>query len=144
MAPDHLAALPNARCVACGLENPRGLQLRFSPDGPRAVTAPWTTSPEWAGFQGLIHGGIISTVLDEAMSKAVATMGWQALTCELRVRLRRRVPPYESLQVRGWVAEKRRRKVLTEASLCDQGGVERAHAWGAFLVLCGGQAPRQP
>ena len=124
----------NDACFVCGSKNPRGLRLRFAADAG-AVSALWETSGGWEGFQGVIHGGIVSTVLDEAMSKAVASNGWPALTCELRVRLRRHVSPGECLQVRGWVVEKRKRRVLTEACLKDQEGNERAHAWAAFLLV---------
>jgi acyl-coenzyme A thioesterase PaaI-like protein len=115
------------------------MQLQFSEDGDGAVTALWRTCTEWEGFRGIIHGGIISTVLDEAMSKAVAAMGWQALTCELRVRFRRQVSAAESLQVRGWIVEKRKRQILTRATLRDQNGAVRAEGWAVFLVLT--QAP---
>jgi acyl-coenzyme A thioesterase PaaI-like protein len=93
----------------------------------------WRTDKAWEGFRGVIHGGIVSTVLDEAMSKAVATAGVCALTCELRVRLRQRVEVAEELQIRGWVVERRKRRIVTEATLKDSNGLERAHAWATFL-----------
>jgi len=123
------------RCIVCGESNPRGLHLRFTSAGDRAVRAVWHTDNTWEGFRGLVHGGIVSTVLDEAMSKAVAAHGIRALTCELRVRLRRHVASDEELEVRGWVVEKRKRRVVAEAVLCDTEGRERAHAWGTFLEL---------
>jgi len=128
-------ATPNDRCFACGDRNSRGLRLCFAPDGDRAVTAVWRTDAVWEGFRGVIHGGIVSTVLDEAMSKAVAAAGIPALTCELHVRLRRHVAAAEQLQVSGWVVEKRKRRIVTEATLKDRNGVERAHAWATFLAL---------
>jgi acyl-coenzyme A thioesterase PaaI-like protein len=135
MIPDYPAAQPNNGCFVCGRENPRGLQIRFSPDGVGRVSALWNTSTAWEGFRGVIHGGIVSTVLDEAMSKAVASSGWPALTCELRVRFRHRVASGECLQLRGWVTEKRKKRILAEACLDDQNGNERAHAWAVFLVV---------
>ncbi len=128
-------ALPNPACVVCGPENPRGLRLRFHPLDDGAVGADWTPTADWEGFKGVIHGGIVSTVLDEAMSHAVSARGWPALTCELRVRLRRHVEPGLALQVRAWVVERRRRKILTEAVLTTPGGEEHAHAWATFLAL---------
>jgi acyl-coenzyme A thioesterase PaaI-like protein len=129
------SAQPNDRCIVCGSRNPRGLQLCFAPDGDHAVAARWRTEEAWEGFRGVIHGGIVSTVLDEAMSKAVAAAGIPALTCELRVRLRHHVKPSEELRVRGWMVDRQRRRILTEASLKDRDGAERAHAWGTFLPL---------
>jgi acyl-coenzyme A thioesterase PaaI-like protein len=130
-----LMVQPNDRCFVCGSQNPQGLRLCFAPDGDRAVAAEWRTKEVWEGFRGVIHGGIVSTVLDEAMSKAVAAAGICALTCELRVRLRQRVEVAEELRIRGWVTEKRKRRVVTEATLKDGNGLERAHAWAIFLEL---------
>jgi len=126
---------PNDRCFVCGSRNPQGLRLCFVPDGDHAVTAVWRTNEVWEGYRGVIHGGIVSAVLDEAMSKAVAAAGIRALTCELRVRLRQRVEVAEELRIRGWVVEKRKRRIVTEATLKDSNGLERAHAWATFLEL---------
>jgi acyl-coenzyme A thioesterase PaaI-like protein len=132
-----LRAEPQAGCVVCGPENPRGLQIRFATQPDGAVTARWTPAAGWEGFRGIIHGGIVSTVLDEAMSKAVAGARYEALTAELRVRFRRPVEPGTELRIRGWVAGRRRRLIDTEATLTDADGAERAHAWAAFLLLEG-------
>jgi len=129
----QLMAQSNDHCFACGSRNPCGLRLCFAADGEQGVSAVWRTDKAWEGFRGVIHGGIVSTVLDEAMSKAVATAGVCALTCELRVRLRQRVEVAEELQIRGWVVERRKRRIVTEATLKDSNGLERAHAWATFL-----------
>jgi acyl-coenzyme A thioesterase PaaI-like protein len=125
-------------CVVCGHENPYGLRIEYvrEPDG--AVSAEWLPTVNWEGFEGIVHGGIIGTVLDEAMSKSVAGMNCEALTGELRVRFRRHVGAGESLRIRGWVVEKVKRLVKTEATLTAADGSERAHAWASFLAL-----PRQ-
>lgn len=75
-------AVPHSRCFVCGRENARGLQTPYTlcPDG--ATEASWTPTASCEGFQGIIHGGIVATVLDEAMSKAVAATGCEALTGE--------------------------------------------------------------
>ena len=82
-----------------------------------------------------MHGGIISTVLDEAMSKAVVAMNYEALTGELRVRFRHHVTAGENLRIRGWIVEKVKRLVKAEATLTAADGSERAHAWARFLAL---------
>src|ERR1017187_7494197 len=88
---------------------------------PRSTLFPYTTlfrsTENWEGFEGIVHGGIISTVLDEAMSKAVAAMNYEALTGELRVRFRHHVAAGENLRIRGWVVEKVKRLVKAEATL---------------------------
>lgn len=99
------------------------------------ATAEWSPPATFEGFRGVIHGGIVSTILDEAMSKAVVSMGWRALTCELRVRLRRHVATGETIRVRAHVVERTRRKVTTEAVITGPEGAERAHAWAVFIML---------
>jgi acyl-coenzyme A thioesterase PaaI-like protein len=126
---------PQLVCFACGASHPSGLKLQFHVNENGSVSADWTPSSVWEGFQGVIHGGIVSTVLDEAMSKAVAAAAKPAFTCHLEVRLRRPVAPGESLVVRGWVVKKRKRYIRVEADLRDRLNVERAHAWTTFLEV---------
>ncbi|MFP5211588.1 MAG: PaaI family thioesterase [Acidobacteriota bacterium] len=99
------------------------------------MTAPWTPDADMEGFRGIIHGGIISTVLDESMAKAVAASGLEALTAELRIRLRQHVTTGSAMRVRGWIESRNKRMIKTEAVLNGPGGTEFAHAWAIFLVL---------
>jgi uncharacterized protein (TIGR00369 family) len=130
---------PRARtqpyCVVCGPENPKGLHIRYetAPDG--IVSARWTASPACEGFEGIVHGGIIATLLDEAMSKAVVHSGSEAFTAELRIRYRHHVAPRERLVIKGWVVEKTKRLIRTEAILETEAGARRAHAWATFLEV---------
>jgi acyl-coenzyme A thioesterase PaaI-like protein len=132
-APLHARIQP--ACFVCGQDNGRGLRIRFECDGRGETTASWTPEPAFEGFEGIVHGGVVSTVLDEAMSKAVAASGAEALTAELRVRFRRHVATGESYRVRGWVVRRARRLIETEAFLTAADGTEHAHAWARFLVL---------
>lgn len=122
-------------CVVCGQDNPRGLRIRFEPGDDGSVTAVWDPERCWEGFEGVVHGGIVSTVLDEAMSKAVASAGCEALTAELRVRLRRPVTVGGSYRIRGWIVDRLKRRIRTEAGLTGPDGAECAHAWAVFLTL---------
>ena len=126
---------PQSRCFACGPEHPHGLHLEFAPAVAGGVGAEWVPQSDWEGWEGIIHGGIVSTVLDEAMAKAVAATSCDALTAELRVRLRHHVAPGERLRVRGWVGTQRKRLIEAEASLTDLDGNERAHAWASFVLV---------
>jgi len=124
----------NPHCFACGTSNAFGLRLDFELEAGTAQ-AEWRPGDAWESFCGVIHGGIVSTVLDEAMSQAVIGQGWNARTAELRVRLRSWVSPGERLRVCGWVTQQRKREIQTEAKLLDERGHERAHAWGKFLIV---------
>jgi len=131
-------ARSNPACVACGKQNSKGLRIDFVNESD-GVCARWTPTHDWESFRGIIHGGIITTVLDEAMSKAVISRGWEALTAELKVRFRNRVSPGNPLQIRGWIISKRKRRILAEAKLTTNMGQEVAHAWATFLAVPGGE-----
>ncbi len=122
-------------CVVCGQDNPRGLQIQYGREKDGAMVAEWNPSAVWEGFDGIIHGGIVSTVLDEAMSKAVAASGAEALTAELRVRFRQPVNTGRLYRLRGWVVDRTKRRIRTEAALVSASGEEHAHAWAVFLTV---------
>ncbi len=123
----------NPACFVCGEENPKGLHLAFQEGGCRA-SAGWTTDETWQSYKGIIHGGIITSVLDEAMSKAIISSGAEAFTADLRIRFRKKVCVGEVVQINGWVVSVVKRKILAEASLTAEDGEECAHAWGVFLT----------
>ena len=100
-------------CFACGLDNKRGLQLKFRVDPDGSATASWVPGSEWEGPRGIVHGGIVTTLLDEAMAKAVAVTGCKTMTAELRVRFRQYAETGERLQVRGWVVSRRQAVTVT-------------------------------
>ncbi len=132
-----LRARPNSGCFVCGEDNPHGLHIRFERTEGGEAVAEWIPGRTMEGFEGIVHGGIVSAVLDEAMSKAVAASQTEALTVELRVRLRRNLVPERSCRVRGWVSSRKGRITRTEATLTSRDGREYAHAWATFLSLNG-------
>ena len=109
--------------------------MRFATVSDGRVTASWSPTGDWEDIQGVLAGGIIWMLLDEALSKAVVARDWRALTCELRVRYKRRIGAGEQLRLEGWAVQRRKRRIVTEASLLAEDGVERAHAWGTFLAV---------
>ena len=124
-------------CFGCGPDNPLGVQLSFRSVANGSQTATWVPRSCHESFQGIVHGGIVTTVLDEAMAKAVAATNVLALTCELKLRLRRSVVTGSKLTVTGWIVAQERRRIIAEASVCDIDGTELAHAWGTFLTAKG-------
>jgi len=123
----------NPECFVCGGENPNGLHLDFQAEGQRA-SATLTARVGWESYKGVIHGGILSSVLDEAMAKAIISGGDQGFTADLRIRFRKKVSVDEVVFVTGWVVSAEKRRILAEASITSAEGEEKAHAWGVFLT----------
>jgi acyl-coenzyme A thioesterase PaaI-like protein len=132
---EQLHARPHSACFVCGQDNPNGLRIPFERQANGAMTAAWTPGSSWEGFRGIVHGGVVSTVLDEAMSKAVAASGTEALTAELRVRYRLPVQSGAAFVIRGWIVSRRKRLIEAEATLVSPDDTEHAHAWASFLTL---------
>jgi len=134
---DRLRVVEHAGCIVCGLENETGLQITYATEKAGRVSAHWTPTHRYEGFKGMVHGGLLATVMDEAMAKAVVSLGLEALTGDLRVRFRHPVPPGEPLRINGWVVSHRGRLLRLEATLCTLAGEERCHAWGLFAIVPG-------
>ena len=96
-------------CFVCGAQNPHSLGLRFRQVGAE-VHADFTPAAPQAGFRDIVHGGIISTVLDEAMFWAAACQTKRfCLAAELNVRFVRKVTVVQPLlMVAKFVADRRR------------------------------------
>ena len=103
-------------CFGCGDDNPIGLHLRFASDR-EGVKASFIPGPEHQGFDDVIHGGIISAVLDEAMAWAAAYAGFWAVTGEMRIRFRQPLNVGASATVTARVSGTRGRLVTTAAEL---------------------------
>lgn len=132
--------LPRTRsCFVCGVANPLGLNLGFARDGD-AVTARYRPRPEHAGFKDAVHGGLLATVLDEAMVWAIGVRtGCFTYSAELNVRYRRPVPPGAELVVRGEMTGRPRpRLLLARAELRDAAGTLYAEATGKYMPLPAG------
>jgi len=120
-------------CFACGKENPWGLKLDFKRRGEK-VWAEVVFHENYSGYPGIIHGGIVTTVLDEAMAKALLFRGIAALTVELRVRFRKKAAPGMTYIAEGWIEGERKNLFSTAAWLLYNQEVV-AEAKGRFLKV---------
>lgn len=102
-------------CFACGADNPAGLKLRFRREGEVYATT-FVAPPTLQGYHGIVHGGIVATLLDEIMARYVWELQGQAATARLNVSYRRPAPVGEPLEVRGWVTAVRRGGKATETA----------------------------
>jgi acyl-coenzyme A thioesterase PaaI-like protein len=129
--------LPRTRsCFVCGNANPIGLDLHFETDG-QTVTAGFQPRPEHAGFKGTVHGGLLSTVLDEAMVWVCGVRtGKFAYCAELAVRFRQPARTGGVLRLEARLVEDRRGRVFqAEAELRDGTGQMIATANGKYMPI---------
>lgn len=108
-------------CFGCGEKNPIGLKLTFTRTDEGVETL-FTPGKDHQGYQDLLHGGLMSLVLDEAMVNAVWLSGTPAVSVEIQVRLRHAVKVGESLRIRAWIVDTNKRLVLTRAEARDPAG----------------------
>ncbi|MGI5819683.1 MAG: PaaI family thioesterase [Armatimonadota bacterium] len=108
-------------CMACGEHNPRGLHMEFRQEGEYYVC---DFNPEryHQGWEGIVHGGILATLLDEAMNDMLSRNGEPVATAELCVRYKEPARVGVPLQIRAWMT--RERPPLWEAAgdITDAGG----------------------
>lgn len=119
----------HADCHLCGDLGP----LRFALSGPGQVSADFTGRHQHQGYPGLIHGGIISSLLDAAMTHCLFSLGHQALTAELQVRFLAPAPLQTPLRLTGRLLNRRRQLFQLEAELCH-GTHPLARASAKFLL----------
>ena len=108
-------------CFGCGEQNPIGLKLRFTRTDEGVETV-FTPNKSHQGYRDLLHGGLMSLVLDEAMVNAVWLNETPAVSVEIQVRLRHAVKVGEPLRVRAWIVESRKRLILTRSEARDGSG----------------------
>lgn len=123
-------------CFVCGKDNPRGLRLSFDFDEESGDVICRTSFPKHLqGWRDVLHGGIISTVLDEIMAKAVGQRGFKGVTAELNVRFKQPAITETEYEIRGRVKELKKRLVFTEAEILDEKQKPVAAATAKFIVL---------
>jgi acyl-coenzyme A thioesterase PaaI-like protein len=130
---------PSRQCFGCGADNTRGLGLRFELVEGRAL-ARYSPEPFVQGYPGLMHGGAVATLLDEAMGWAAYWQGLWSVTAKLNMRFRRGVPLGQSLSISGWVTRDRGRFIELRAELRNEAGELLAEADGVFARMRGPQA----
>ena len=121
-------------CFGCGKDNPIGLKLRFDWDGKTAKTE-FTPSELYQGWMGIMHGGVIACLLDEAMSYATVFEKIDTVTAKMQVRIKRPIKIGEPLSITGSITKKTRRLVETEATIFLKDGTPAAEAVATQFVF---------
>ena len=121
-------------CFACGTLNEQGLHLELHLELRRS----WVElelDRRFEGWDGIIHGGIVSTILDEVMAWALVAEDNWGLTARMNVVFKAPVHVGQPIRADGWITDARRRIVDTEARLVDRdSGTLLATATGVYMA----------
>jgi acyl-coenzyme A thioesterase PaaI-like protein len=107
--------------------------LRFVPSD-EGVRSEISIPQPFQGWRGIVHGGVVMTLLDEGMAHAAAAAGYRGVTAELTARFRAPVPIGAPLRVTGRIAWHRGRVFGLEASVLAADGTLLAEGTGKFVV----------
>lgn len=122
------------RCFACGELNEHGLRLELHTDETGCRTD-LTLDARFQGWDGVAHGGILCTILDEVMAWAVIGRDVWGVTARMTVAFRRPVPVGRALRAEGTVTQAARRLFRTEGRILDaKTGEVLASSEGAYIA----------
>jgi acyl-coenzyme A thioesterase PaaI-like protein len=124
-------------CFGCGSGNAHGLHLTFFADDRGGVWSPFAAEDRFEGYAGMVHGGVITTVLDEVMAWSLYRNDIWAVTGKLSVRYRAPIRVGERTRAVGWIVGQRGRRIET-------GGEIRRDADGAIMTTATGTFVKVP
>ncbi len=132
-----MTVLPHTHsCFVCGEANPIGLKLRFESDGRRVHTH-FVPRTEHIGFRQVVHGGILSTLLDEIMVWACAVQTKRFAFCaELNVRFVKTAEPGKPINASAELTANRKDRIFeAKAELTNAAGEVLASATGKYFPI---------
>jgi uncharacterized protein (TIGR00369 family) len=123
-------------CFACGTNNPDGMKLKFVYDEKsNAFISKFRLGKRYTGPPRHCHGGIIATILDEAMGKVNKLRHVIALTSEIKVKHLKPVPLYQPLRVVSREISVRGRRHTNKAEILNEAGEVLARGQGLFIAI---------
>ena len=128
-------------CFGCGQANPIGLRLDLQADG-EGLTAEFVPREEHQGWPGIVHGGIIASLLYEVLENFTYRRGVVTMMKEMRTRLRRPAPTGSRLVARSWLESREGRAMNVAASLTGEDGELIAEGDAVLVELSQGQKER--
>jgi len=122
-----------AGCFVCGDKNPIGLGVKFY-EKEGGAAAEFAPSVVLEGYKGLLHGGILGSLMDEVMIKAVLVKNIYCVTAELSIRYKKPVEIADTLSLFGYIDKENGRVYTTKGWAKNQRGEVVAEAEGKFFV----------
>jgi uncharacterized protein (TIGR00369 family) len=131
-----LAPNPANHCFGCGGANEEGMRLTFVQDNQRRrIVGRFVLGERYQGGGGMGHGGIIATLLDEAMGKVCRFREVRAVTAELTVEYLKPVKVQEEIIVEGWETEQKGRNLFHVGEIRNAAGDVLARGKGRFVII---------
>ena len=123
-------------CFVCGDKNKIGLKIDFFYEDGKAK-AEYTPTKNFEGYKDILHGGILSSLLDEVMIKAI--LAKELITVTTRIEVTFKIPAKigEKLFLEGEITEDKKKLVLTKGKVLNQDGRITATAKGTFFKIKG-------
>jgi uncharacterized protein (TIGR00369 family) len=122
-------------CFACGKDNPISLKLDFSLVDEDTAQTYFTPDKLHQGYNEIMHGGLVTTLLDEAMAKVLELNEIIAVTGEMKTRFKKPVSIGQKLQIIGEIKDNYHSLYFTEARLVDEEGEILAEAEAKFMKV---------
>ena len=122
------------RCFVCGPGNAAGLNIRFRLDGD-VCRAEFTPGDSHVGYDGVTHGGILFSLLDDVMANVVFLRGERCYTAKADIRYRQPLPTGTAVRLEGKEVRRKGRLALLEGRILrvDDDTVV-AEATGSFMI----------
>lgn len=98
----------DTHCYVCGPDNPGGLNVPYYPDGSMAAVAIYIARPEHRGWTGILHGGVLFSLMDEAFGWSLFFENIPVVTAKIETRFHKPVAIGTPLHIRAWVTGQRR------------------------------------
>ncbi len=129
---ESLQAQLHRRCIVCRPTAAGGFGVRFRTTAEGSVVATFDCSPLYQGYEGVIHGGVVCTLLDAAMTHCLMARGKSGVTARLIVRFLHPVAAGVPAEITARLCEYEPPLYVLEAELAQQGSV-RARAAAKFI-----------
>jgi len=123
-------------CFVCGRENPAGLKMEFYELEPGVVESRLKVPVDFGGYTGVVHGGVITAMLDECSGRAAQSGPNDFMfTSEIKVRFRKNVPTDEPVVVTGTLTRRRNQVAFAHGEIRNQIGELLAESDGVFVDI---------
>jgi acyl-coenzyme A thioesterase PaaI-like protein len=130
-----ISGTKDTTCFVCGPDNSLGLQVPFVPDGDAGSAAVYVARKEHGGWNGILHGGVTFSLMDEAFGWCLYFQDIPSVTARIETRFHKPIPIGTRLHVRAWVVGQRKRLFDAKAEV-REGDADGTLLAESEAVLC--------